>query len=35
MFHPMEGDKQARLAVESQLVTTLEPPWNSTSESYR
>ena len=27
-FHPVEGDKHARLAVESELVAVLEPPWN-------
>ena len=27
-FHPIVGDKQTRLAVESKLVTALRPPWN-------
>ena len=27
-FHPVEGDKQARLAVESELVSILRTPWN-------
>ena len=27
-FHPVEGGKQARLAIESRLVASLRPPWN-------
>ena len=27
-FHPVEGDKHARLTVESELVSVLKPPWN-------
>lgn len=27
-FHPVDGDKNARLSVESLLMASLQPPWN-------
>ena len=30
-FHPVEGDKHARLVIENELIAALNPPWNLTS----